>query len=158
MQYHKKITLATCGLGVSVLEEAIEDGAKSVLRVAGKITGSENKSSDLGPYTLLTGEIAAINLVTGEEHRAPMCILPDVASNAVAGLLEGLDDGQSVQFALEIIAEPNNSNKGGSKYRFAVRNLIEPTQDDSLTRMLKGLPQLAAPLKTAGKPAAGKRR
>jgi hypothetical protein len=158
MQYHKRITLATCGLVVAVLEEAVKNGEQSVLRVAGKLTGSEAKDGDLGPYICFSGEIAAINLVTGEEHRAPSCILPPVAEMALVGLVENLEEGSSVQFAVEVIAQPNNSAKGGCKYKYAVRNLIEPKEDDSLTRLLKGLPQLAAPAKNTGKTTDKKRR
>jgi hypothetical protein len=148
MQFVKKITTATVGLTSDVLEAATKGKGHTpvdVMQAYGFITGSETGKTTFGAYTAFTGEFEAVNMLTGEKTRSGKLILTDVATSALLSAMGG--EGR-MKFGLVLMAieNPRQNNKG-QPYKFAVRNLLEPTADDELTKLAKGLP---AP-KKAGK-------
>jgi hypothetical protein len=143
----KKVTTATMGFTTHALEEiaaANQPKAISVLRVWGIVSNREVGQSQYGQYMKFKGEIAALNLVSGEEARSQAVLLPQVAETVVNSLFEkAAKEGGSAQIALEITVEYNASTKGGTKFRYGVKPLIEFKGEDALSVMAK---QLAAPV------------
>lgn len=132
------------GLKTSQLEEIAVGAAGTqvpVLRVWGIVSGMKSGVSQFGTYQRFTGEIAAINLVTQDEARSQALLLPAVAEGVVASLFaKASKDGGSAQIGLEIAVEENVSAKGGTKFRYVVKPLIEYKGDDALAAMAKTLP------------------
>lgn len=144
MQFLKKITAKGAGLDVIALEKAATENRPkitAVLRVVGVVNDRKAEMSDLGPYARFIGQFAAVNLLTKEEYRAPSLILPSVAEAAVDSLFsKAAKDGGVAEIALDVLVEYNESSKGGRKYRYCVKPLVEFKGDDPLSRMLLALP------------------
>lgn len=114
-----------------------------LFRVVGKANRFDVKMTDLGESVALKGMFKATN-ADGEEFRAGVCYLPDTASEAVAGALNG--ENESVEFAFDISVITDDSAITG--YVYEVKPLIEPTEDDALNRLSDSLPPaLEAPKK-----------
>jgi len=144
MLFLKKVTTATMGFTTHALEEiaaASQPKTVSVLRVWGIISGREPGTSQFGQYMKFKGEIGALNLVDGSEARAQAVLLPQIAETVVNSLFDkAAKDGGSAQIALEITVEFNASQKGGTKFRYGVKPLIEFKGEDALAVMAKTLP------------------
>jgi len=88
MLFLKKVTTATMGFttrGLEAIAEANKPKAVSVLRVWGIVSGMESGTSQFGNYTKFKGEIAALNLVSGEEARSQSLLLPQIGETVSAG-------------------------------------------------------------------------
>lgn len=144
MLFLKKISVAAMGLTTRGLEElaaAHKPKVISVLRVWGIVSGREPGTSQFGDYMRFKGEFAAINLVSGEEARAQSALLPQLGETVVNSLFDkAAKDGGTAQIGLEITVEVNESQKGGTKFRYGVKPLIEGKGEDALTIMAKALP------------------
>ena len=144
ISFLKKITVKNMGLTVQQLEQVAADAQPKsvpVLRVWGIVSNRQAGTSQFGNYIKFSGEIAAMNLVTGEEARSQALLLPSVGEAVVATLLDkAAKDGATAQVALEITVEYNNSAKGGTKFAYGVKPLIEFKGDDALSEMAKALP------------------
>jgi len=142
--FPKKITTKSMGLSVHQLEQVAEQAqpkAVPVLRVWGIVSNRQDGSSQFGSYIKFSGEIAAMNLITGEEARSQALLLPAVGEAVVATLLDrAVKNGATAQVALEITVEYNNSAKGGTKFAYGVKPLMEFKGDDALSEMAKSLP------------------
>ena len=143
--FQKKLTMATVGLQTRGLEE-VSKGQRdvSVARVIGFITGMESKSSDLGPYIAFKGEFEATNLLTEQVYRSGAMILPGVAEIPLVSEVASAAPGSRVKFALDVTVTENISSKGGTKFKYGVRSLMEPSKDDDLTKLAKALPAPAS--------------
>jgi len=128
-------------------EGVVADGQTiPLLRVVGKCNRYEVKTNDYGDSVCLKGQFEATNLETGEATRAPSCYLPEIAADSVAGLLQG--EIESVDFAYDISIRTDADAITG--YVYECVPLIEPQEDDVMTRLSKSLPKaLAAPKKSA---------
>jgi hypothetical protein len=139
-----KISTQTMGLKPSDLEAAAATSkgkAVPVLRVWGIVSSATPGTSQFGQYTKFGGELAAINLINGDEARSQNLLLPGVAEGVVKSLFDkAAKDGGAAQIGIEVCVEENISAKGGSKYRFTVKPLIEYKGDDALAEMAKALP------------------
>jgi len=148
MKLAKKITVkGVCGdVKKNVLmlakDGVIPNGEKiPLMRVIGKANRFEIKKTDIGESVCLKGQFMATNLETGEETRAGSCYLPETAVEAVAGMLQGEVD--SVEFGFDISVVTDDSSVVG--YVYDVLPLIEPQEDDAMTRLASSLPQAALP-------------
>ena len=138
----KKLTLSL------VKDGEIADGQKiELMRVVGKCNRFEIKTNDYGESLCLKGQFQAINKLTGEETRAGTCYMPDTASEAVAGMLQG--EIESVEFAFDIAIVTDASSLVG--YVYEVTPLIEPTEDDAMNRLTSSLPDIPKLDKPAAK-------
>jgi hypothetical protein len=144
MQFLKKLSVQQSGLKITVLEQAAADHKESpvaVLRVVGIVSGKSAGQSQYGPYIKFQGEFSGVNLLTGEEYRAPGLLLPAVGEAAVNSLYErAAKTGGTAEIALDVTVEYNDSKAGGTKFRYGVKPLIEFKGEDVLSRMLKALP------------------
>ena len=142
--FPKKITTSSMGFETRQLEQVAADNqpkAVSVLRVWGIVSGKAPGTTQFGSYLKFSGEIGAINLITGEEARSQALILPSCGEIVVNSLFEqAAKDGSTAQIALEITVTYNNSAKGGTKFAYGVKPLIEFKGDDALATMAKQLP------------------
>ena len=142
--FPKKISVATMGFSTKELEEiaaAKKDGKPvPVVYVWGTIQDRKPGVSQFGNYVKFTGQIAAINLSTKEEARSSELLLPTIAEKVVDDLFsQAAKDGGIAQIALEITVTENKSTKGGTKFSYGVKPLID-IKSDALTDMLKKLP------------------
>jgi hypothetical protein len=147
MEFLKKISTSTMGLGVRQLEEVAESNkpkAVSVLRIWGIVSNRKPGVSQYGSYTKYTGEIAATNLITGVDARSQELLLPGIAEAVVNKMFEGCaKEGGSAQIALEITVTynpPKSENSTFTKFSYGVKPLIEFKGEDALSAMAKLLP------------------
>lgn len=142
--FPRKISTQTMGFNVTILEQVAEANKGKitpVLRVWGIVSAKKPGVSQFGPYQKFSGEIAAINLITGEEARSQELLLPGVAEGIVSSLFDkAAKEGGTAQIAIEISVEYNDSAKGGTKFRYGVKPLIEYKAEDALSAMAKDLP------------------
>lgn len=141
--FPKKISTQTLGLRPAEIEALVAGKTKPVpvMRVWGIISGATPGTSQYGNYVKFTGEIAAINLISTDEARSQALLLPGVAEGVVKSLFDkAAKVGGSAQFGIEVCAEENISAKGGTKFRWVVKPLIEYKGDDALSEMAKSLP------------------
>jgi len=164
--FPKKITMKTMGFGVRNLETiARENEPKtvSVCRIWGIISGRTSEMSTLGQFSRYSGEIAAMNLSTGEEARSQQLILPAVAETQINRVYDKASkDGGSAQIALEITVTYNPPRSEDSKitqFIYGVKPLIDFDGEDALSAMGKNLPAPVALKQIEAKPnGASKRR
>ena len=142
--FPKKISTATMGFSTRDLEAiaaASPDDVIPVMRVWGIVSGAVPGTSQFGSYVKFTGEIAALNYISGEEARSQALLLPSVAEAVVSSLFtKAQKAGGTAQIAVDITVEFNDSAKGGTKFRYGVRPLIEYKAEDALSEMAKSLP------------------
>jgi len=131
------------GLKTSELEAICAGKQKpvAILRVWGIVSAAVPGTSQFGHYIKFGGEIAALNLITGDEARSQNLLLPDVAEGVVKSLFDkAAKDGGAAQIGIEVCVEENISAKGGTKFRYVVKPLFEYKGDDALAEMAKLLP------------------
>jgi len=142
--FPKKITTASMGFTTRQLEVVAEENqpkAVPVLRVWGIISSKSAGHSQFGTFLKFTGEIAAQNLINGEEARSQALILPSCAETVVTSLFDqAAKDDSTAQIALEVTVSFNNSAKGGTKFAYGVKPLIDYKGEDALAEMAKKLP------------------
>lgn len=129
----KKLSVATV-YGKVDLEKlfAAPDKQIHVMRVIGQAVGSKSGESNYGPWTALTGRFRATNPETGEVMEAAQLFLPEVA---LIPIQVAMSNGAAT-FAIDVFAKKAESTKpGGSPYEYTWEPLIEPTDDDPLTRL-----------------------
>jgi hypothetical protein len=148
--YVKKITTALCGVSAQVAEQTALNGDGEevpVLRIGGRITGSEPGKTAISDYIKFKGEFEAINAVTDQHYRSQSLIVPPVAEQMLSDLSS---NGEEVtQFGLDITVVKNDSAKGGYKFRYGVRSLTSPKVKDALSQLMDSfdaaIPLLPAP-------------
>jgi hypothetical protein len=157
MEFLKAVSVAKVGLTVRPLEAVAEQNKPkpvSVMRVWGIVSGRKSGMSQFGAYTKFSGQIAAINLLTGDEYRSQDLLLPGIAEAVVNKMFEGSlkEENGSAQFALEVTVvynPPKTENSNFTKFSYGVKPLIEFQGEDALSMMAKQLPapakQLSAP-------------
>jgi hypothetical protein len=142
--FPKKISTQTMRLALPELEAAAAQGKGKpvpVLRVWGIVSSAVPGTSQYGNYHKFGGEIAALNLITGEEARSQNLLLPGVAEGVVKSLFDkAAKIGGAAQIGIEIAVEENISAKGGTKFKWVVKPLFEYKGDDALAEMAKTLP------------------
>jgi len=165
MDFLKTISTAKLGLTVRPLEAVAEEHkpkAVSVMRVWGIVSNRKTGVSQFGSYTKFTGEIAAINILTGDEFRSQELLLPAIAETLVNKMFEGAakDESSAAQFALEVTVTynpPKTENSNFTKFVYGVKPLIEFKGEDALSAMAKQLPAVGAKMLTAPEKKTGKR-
>ena len=154
--FPRKISTQTMGFNTQLLEDAAagQKSAVPVLRIWGIVSSATPGVSQYGSFIKFGGELAALNLLNGDEARSSQLLLPTVAEGIVKSLFDKAQkDGGSAQIALEVCVEENISAKGGTKFRYVAKPLIEYSGEDALAEMAKQLPapkiagQLPAPKK-----------
>ena len=151
--YLSKITVASMGLKTAQLEKVAQgsEGVTPVLNVYGFLSDMEAGESTFGTYTKFKGEIEGANLLTGELFRSGVLILPSIAETPLVNEMSSIDKGEKLKFALEIGVQENVSKKGGTRFKYAVKPLIEMSQDDELSKMRLALPDHTGDGKKKGK-------
>ncbi len=82
----------------------------------GNVTGTELKTTNLGPSVRFIGSFEAIDLVTGETARGTSMYLPGHAETVVADAFTSAN-GRPIQFALNVgIRYRRIANEDGSEY------------------------------------------
>jgi hypothetical protein len=141
--FPKKISTQTMRLQTTVLEACCAGQKKPipVLRVWGIVSTAVPGTSQFGNYYKFGGELAAINLITGEEARSQFLLVPGVAEGVVKSLFDkAAKNGGAAQIGIELCVEENLSAKGGTKFKWVVLPLFEYKGDDALAEMAKQLP------------------
>lgn len=171
MQLVKKITMKKClGNIRTIVKEFENDGdSRPVLRVFGQVHKTEAGETDLGEFIRFRGQFRAQVLnadgTVGEQFSSGALFLPDVATDALMGVLGGENPPVALEFAFDMSVQRDDASSVG--YVYGCTPLIEQKEDDPLARLVKALPAPAkAPalppptesVGTAGTKASGKRR
>lgn len=158
----RKLTIKSCGLGVTEIKAAVTAETKSadLLKIVGITTGAKPGQTDKGEYLKLMGTFRAVNLLTGEVYDSAQAILPSFISDSLAVALQ---NSPEVEFALIVGAKYDKS--AVTEYAYTVRPMIEAKVSDKMAALLDAAkfdepvalpaPAPAAPAKPA-KPAAKK--
>lgn len=124
------------------------------LRVVGIATGTKSVADKFKPGEFafgITGDIVAINTLSGEEYRSGVCYMPATAQNLVVGALGGNPDG--VEFAFDIGVKKAENPVG---YEYTIKPVIKPKESNAMAALL-GRVQEEAPLALAAPEGAGKK-
>ena len=135
----KKISVKTVAGNVKKMIAAQPEGEAmpvTIMRVYGVATKTVTGESDNGNWVAFLGQFKAINLLDGTEYSSGKLFLPGVASDLLEGALGG--DNNSAEFGFDIIVVPDDSSAVG--YVYQAESLIQPTEDDTLSRLEKSLP------------------
>lgn len=126
----------------------------AIMTVFGTATSCKPEKHEFGDgnfseYNRFRGNFSAVRVSDGEEFRSGTLIMPDVAGDALAGVMADLEEGKaSVQFAFFIGIKNSESPIG---YEYTAEPLTEPQEHDPLLQMRRQLlgdsntPKLAAP-------------
>lgn len=121
------------------LARQFPDQEIGILRVWGIISDRKQGTSQFGPYCKYRGELAAINLVSGEEARSQELVLPTVGESVVESLWAKnvKVGGKTLQFGLEITISfnPAADARGGNAFTYGTRPLVEVLAQDALSQM-----------------------
>lgn len=123
----KKITAKAVAGAVEKPKKVVQ-----LVRVAGIANKAKVGSTDYGEYVAFLGSFKAINLATGEEFRSGKLILPEVAQNVLAGMLEG-EGADSVGFAFDLGVKPSKSPTG---YDWTATPLVEADEADPVEQLM----------------------
>ena len=121
-----------------VVEGEIADGQK-IARFLGSAHSVLTGTGDNGDWVAFKGNFGATNLITGEKLRSGKCFLPDVASDVLHAMVTEADS--PVEFAFDIAIKKDASSATG--YVYSAVPLLQPKQDDPLSRMMEALPPVA---------------
>jgi len=103
-------------------------------RATGRKTGENSRDGSV--WSALTGSFIANCIQEGENfnnaevYESGVCFLPGGVQEQIEGVLAGLGDGGSVEFAVEIMA--GYDEKSATGYRYFGRNLKPATATDDL--------------------------
>lgn len=147
-----KLTIAELGLTKDVLQAALADkkeGAEIIIaRIFGKAAKYNAKPSKLDAtrtdYQFI-GAFEGVNMIDGTVVNAPRAYLPGAAEMATVAAIDGLGEGETVEFACEITVKKKQSAAVG--YVFGVAVPKQPEAADplaSLRSQFGALPQAAA--------------
>ena len=117
-----------------------------ILRVIGIGTGTKTGPDKNKPgefWTAITGDIAAIDVTTGQEFRSGVCFMPNTAQNLVIGALGSNPEG--VEFAFDIGVKKADNVVG---YEYTVKPVVK-VQESSAMQKLMAAANAAAPLALA---------
>lgn len=127
----------------------------SVCTMMGIANGIEDGISNFGAWSCLTGDFECVNTLTGEVHIGSKLFIPEPAGRILveqvrAFILESIPltpeekakpltqqtqryrfNGQSVEFALEILAKLNPKSTG-APYEYETRPLVQVQRSDKL--------------------------
>lgn len=113
---------------------------QDLMRVAGIITETKEKSTDYGVSTCFIGTIRGLNLLTGETFDGGELYLPETAQIFLNNHIKGLGENfVSIQFAFDIGVKANLKSTVG--YEFTVKPLVEDVaKNDPLANLFSLLP------------------
>lgn len=129
-------------VNAAVVAKHGKDGRLHTMRVMGMANALRSGETDKGEFTALLGRFRAIHPTTGEVFESGQCFLPNVALNLIRG---AVSQGNTVEFAYDIIAELDESANMGFAYR--IENLVQEEKDpfERLMTSAPALLSLAAP-------------
>ena len=103
-----------------------------VATIYGRCTSKKVGSSDFGEFIRFMGEFEGVNAATGEIFRSGELIVPKTLETLLNGAV--VEDA-SVDFAVEIWVEPNESSITG--YSYIIKPLVKPAESDALAELRK---------------------
>lgn len=126
----RKISMKVLGVQATAKESRKTGKPIALARIWGVARGVKGVTTDLGLANALIGSFEAISLLDQKVYASPKLFLPAGADELIIASLQG--DTTGVQFAYEFGAEPDESQIG---YRYTVRNLIKPAENDILSQI-----------------------
>lgn len=132
-----------------ILSGQLADGESyPLMRVRGQVNKMTTGSGDYGPWVAFRGLAEATNLITGETVASTKVFLPEVISDEMAAILQDADDGTSIQFSYDIIA--NIDHELPTLYQYSIDSHFQSGGNDPLALIREKEPelprlQLAAP-------------
>lgn len=140
--------LSLKAMGAQPKPHSVGEGEK---RVIAAMYGSASKhdvvNTTFGDSTRFHGQFEGVNAATGEIFRSTKLFVPQVVEDILRDAVDQLEDGASVDFALEIGVE--HSAKGNTGYAYTVKPLTKVQVSDALQSLrdltAKALASLPAP-------------
>ncbi len=135
MKLISKISMRDVVGGKSVILETImKDKTIShpVARVIGIASGLKTGEGDNGPWTGLTGQFKATNLLTGEVYQSGKCFMPDVAQDMIVGALMA-GNTASVSFGFDVSVEYDE--KSATSYVYTAASLMDSGPTDPISML-----------------------
>lgn len=126
----RKISMKVLGVQAAAKKTRTTEKPIALARIWGVARGVKGVTTDLGVANALIGSFEAISLLDKKEYASPKLFLPAGADDLIIASMG--QDTTGVQFAYEFGAEPDSSQIG---YRYTVRNLIKPAENDVLAQI-----------------------
>lgn len=142
-QWVSRLTVATMGGNPGDVKRA--KSRVAVCRVIGRANGTKivkSDKADAGFFIAVTGEFEGLNMQTGEVFASGVTYFPGGMHEAIVSELEHTPAGGSVEYALQIDADPANNPIG---YSYIIRSLLPPSRVDSLARLRAKADRLLPP-------------
>jgi hypothetical protein len=132
MEILRKITVKAVAGKVDIEKVLAAPEKKMTLaKIFGIASKAAPDQSDYGAFLRFKGRFRAINYVDGTQFESGSLILPPVAQDMLAGVLEGVDG--SVEFGFEVGVKYDA--EAVTKYVYTVTPLFEASKDDPLQRL-----------------------
>lgn len=140
----KKISVKTvCGdLKAMLREGKLTDGMK-LMRVFGIANGIATGVSEYGPWVAFKGTFEAMSYFTGKISHSGRCLLPDVASEVLEGVVLTAEGRAGVEFGFEIILKFDDKSATG--YIFEAEPILAPAQNDPLMQLKRTVENVNVP-------------
>jgi hypothetical protein len=145
MRMIKKITGKILGADKETILELVMKDKKSEVPLYNVVGGAfratvEDSDNGMGEYVKLSGKFKGVSLLTGEEVGAGVAILPDVASNLIAGELLSSGDENSNAYAEIAMTITAKYEKGSaSSYTYGVQ--VHNSNEDVFTKLEAMIPK-----------------
>ncbi|MES9901016.1 MAG: hypothetical protein ABW148_18620 [Sedimenticola sp.] len=105
-----------------------DEEKRDLYQIVGVASGKKTGESDFGIWCSLSGNFAAVNLITGEQFRSGVVFLPDVALDPILGQLDAGATAVEFGFTITIIADEDSA----TGYVYIATPLMEPDENDPL--------------------------
>lgn len=138
----KKLSAKTIIGNVKTLVKDLNNGdTLELFTVFGQAVGTKTGSTNFGDWVSITGRFEAINSITGEVSQGYNLFLPELAQDMTVTALANAGGNLELGFVIGVQAKEELP----TGYEYTVRPLMEPVEDDALSRMRKQMHKLAAP-------------
>lgn len=150
----KKLTGKILGASKDAIQELVLANKTKDIPLYNIVGGAfratvEEGENGMGEYVKLMGKFVGQSLVTGEEKSSGVCILPDVASNMIAGELLGAEEGTKkyIEISLTITAKYDKESVSSYVYGCVFHNGSSKDAFDKLSALIPKQFQLETPKK-----------
>lgn len=137
----RRLSTRTVGFGTmnaikvaDLLEEDGQprDGVTRLYTAFGTVTGSREGTTDMGEWTALTGQFAAVNRY-GEEFGAPQLFLPEPLAGMLYAQAVQLEPGRSIEIGVQVAVKLSEESPVGFEY--VSQLMTDPEVEDPIAAM-----------------------
>lgn len=119
---------------------------RDIAIVLGYARRMETKTTSYGDAIAFHGDFKGINVETGEEFRAAICYLPDVAASMLENAMADAPDSTvEFGFKISVIGVKSRNSGDADKYEYRVEPLLKFADTDPVTALENRIKQAALP-------------